>query len=450
MMGFGLLSVVVAAFLLSRQKDVKRLFAYSSIEHMGIITFAFGMGGAVANFAALLHMTVHSLTKIRDLLRRRPRDAEGRARRSMDDIRGTRSRSAPSSAGGWCWERSPFSGMPPFGVFASEFLILITAMREQPWATPFLLLALGVAFAAGVLEGAADGVRRDHAQAPAASAGDDPGVRAPRARADAGPVDPAVPRRVVPAGGATHRLTREPWTSPASDSLPRRCLAAFPAQRVPVSSGQLLTACRLAWEGGGRLVALWVSDDRDRNRGFAVRVALEDADGLTVLEHTLPDAERRTIPTSRRSFPAANRMQRAAFDLTGIAADSDDQRQWLWQACWPIDRYPLRRDFEASPKWEPGEEDYGFVRVEGDGVHEIPVGPVHAGIIEPGHFRFQVVGEKVLRLEERLGYAHKGIEKRFESLAARRRVSPRGPRVGRQHRGLRLGVCAGRGSDRRA
>src|SRR5260221_4763413 len=62
MMGFGLLSVVVAAFLLSRQKDVKRLFAYSSIEHMGIITFAFGMRGAIANFAGLLHMTVHSLT----------------------------------------------------------------------------------------------------------------------------------------------------------------------------------------------------------------------------------------------------------------------------------------------------------------------------------------------------------------------------------------------------
>ena len=63
MMGFGLLSVVVAAFLLSRQKDIKRLFAYSSIEHMGIITFAFGMGGPIANFAGLLHMTVHSLTK---------------------------------------------------------------------------------------------------------------------------------------------------------------------------------------------------------------------------------------------------------------------------------------------------------------------------------------------------------------------------------------------------
>jgi Ni,Fe-hydrogenase III large subunit len=62
--------------------------------------------------------------------------------------------------------------------------------------------------------------------------------------------------------------------------------------------------------------------------------------------------------------------------------------------------------------------DYDFVRVEGDGVHEIPVGPVHAGIIEPGHFRFSVVGEKVLRLEERLGYKHKGIERRFTELPA--------------------------------
>ena len=191
--------------------------------------------------------------------------------------------------------------------------------------------------------------------------------------------------------------------------------SVIPAQRVPVSSGQLLTACRLAWERDGRLVAIWASDDRDRDRGFAIRVALADADGLTVLEHTLPDAGAH-YPDLATIFPVANRMQRATFDLTGVASDADDQRQWLWHACWPIDRYPLRRDFEASPKWEPGEEEYGFVRVEGEGVHEIPVGPVHAGIIEPGHFRFQVVGEKVLRLEERLGYTHKGIEKRFESL----------------------------------
>jgi len=189
----------------------------------------------------------------------------------------------------------------------------------------------------------------------------------------------------------------------------------IPAQRCPVSSGQLLTACRLAWEQGGQLIALWASDDRDRERGFCVRVLLRDDDGLTLLEHTLPDEGAR-YPDLSLIFPVANRMQRSAFDLIGVHCDADDQRPWTWAAAWPIDQFPLRRDFEASPKWEPGEEDYPFVKVAGDGVHEIPVGPVHAGIIEPGHFRFQVVGEKVLRLEERLGYVHKGIEKRFEAL----------------------------------
>ena len=87
--------------------------------------------------------------------------------------------------------------------------------------------------------------------------------------------------------------------------------------------------------------------------------------------------------------------------------------------------------------------DYPFVRVEGDGVHEIAVGPVHAGIIEPGHFRFSVVGEKVLRLEEHLGYVHKGIERRFTELAPPDALPARRPRVGRLDRGLRLGLLHG-------
>jgi len=193
--------------------------------------------------------------------------------------------------------------------------------------------------------------------------------------------------------------------------------SAVPARRCPVDSIGLLTACRVSWEQGGQLVALWGCDERDRDRGFSLNVVLQDADGLTLLEHTLPSAES-TYPDLAVVFPAANRMQRAAFDLLGVASEAEDQRPWAWQASWPIDRYPLRRDFEASPKWEPGQEEYAFVRVEGDGVHEIPVGPVHAGIIEPGHFRFQIVGEKVLRLEERLGFVHKGIEKRFEAMQA--------------------------------
>lgn len=145
MMGFGLVSVVAAVFFIIRQRDVKRMFAYSSIEHMGLMTFAFGMGGPIANFAGLLHMTVHSLIKSAIFF------AVGHATQKagtqiMDDIRGL-IRVSPTVGWGLTLGALAILGMPPFGVFASEFLIVTTAMREQPWATPFLLVALGLAFA---------------------------------------------------------------------------------------------------------------------------------------------------------------------------------------------------------------------------------------------------------------------------------------------------------------
>ena len=146
LMGFGLLSVVLAAFFLWRQRDVKRLFAYSSVEHMGIIAFAFGMGGPVANFAALLHMTVHSLTKSA-IFYAVGHAAQKSGTQLIDSIRGL---VITSPTIGWALMLGTLAilGLPPFGVFASEFLILTTAMQQQPWATPLLLMALGVAFAA--------------------------------------------------------------------------------------------------------------------------------------------------------------------------------------------------------------------------------------------------------------------------------------------------------------
>jgi len=146
MMGFGIVSVVAAVFFLIRQKDVKRMFAYSSIEHMGLMTFAFGVGGPVASYAGLLHMTVHSLLKSAVFF------AAGHATQKagtqiMDEIRGL-IRVSPTVGWGLMLGTLAILGMPPFGVFASEFLIITTAMREQPWATPLLLVALGVAFAA--------------------------------------------------------------------------------------------------------------------------------------------------------------------------------------------------------------------------------------------------------------------------------------------------------------
>jgi len=146
MIGFGLLSVVVAAFSLFRQRDIKRMFSYSSIEHMGLMTFAFGIGGPIANFAGLLHMTVHALTKSAIFF------AVGHAAQKagsqiMDNIRGL-IKVSPTVGWGLMLGTLAILGMPPFGIFSSEFLILTSAMRQMPWATPFLLLGLGVAFAA--------------------------------------------------------------------------------------------------------------------------------------------------------------------------------------------------------------------------------------------------------------------------------------------------------------
>jgi Ni,Fe-hydrogenase III large subunit len=184
----------------------------------------------------------------------------------------------------------------------------------------------------------------------------------------------------------------------------------MPIWRGTVDSADWIAAARGAAEGGGRLVSLWGTE---RGDSLVVSAAYGLTDGLAWLDLPLNDT---TYPDLSGIFPYAGRMQRAAADLLGITAEgADDRRPWFNHGAWPADFFPLRHTAEnAPPRQEVG--DYPFVRVEGDGVHEIPVGPVHAGIIEPGHFRFSVVGEKVLRLEERLGYVHKGIDKRFESL----------------------------------
>jgi Ni,Fe-hydrogenase III large subunit/Ni,Fe-hydrogenase III component G len=196
--------------------------------------------------------------------------------------------------------------------------------------------------------------------------------------------------------------------------------SAVPAWRGHVSPLQWRAACEAAAVGGGRLGALWASDDRDRGRGYCVRALLVQYEGLVCLELEVPAAEP-TYPDLSDLFACAGRMQRAAFDLVGVRAvtaegGTRDARPWLRHGAWPDGHFPLRRDVAAACSHPAGGTDYAFVRVAGEGVHEIPVGPVHAGTIEPGHFRFSIVGEKVLRLEERLGYKHKGIEKRFEAM----------------------------------
>lgn len=121
-------------------------------------------------------------------------------------------------------------------------------------------------------------------------------------------------------------------------------------------------------------------------------------------------------------YPAANRPERQIQDMFGVLfSDHPDSRRWVRHQAWSESVYPLRKDFpvntnnaataDTESKNTPADSDYPFFQAQGAAVYEIPVGPIHAGIIEPGHFRFQAVGEHVLNLEERLGYVHRGIEK---------------------------------------
>lgn len=145
MMGFGLLSFIVAALFLHRQKDIKRLFSYSSIEHMGIMTFAFGMGGALATFAALLHMTVHSLTKSAIFVAV-GHSAQVAGSQKIANIHGL-IKTQPEIGWGLLIGTVAIAGFPPFGVFTSEFLVLLATMHSYPWLAPLLLIGIGIAFA---------------------------------------------------------------------------------------------------------------------------------------------------------------------------------------------------------------------------------------------------------------------------------------------------------------
>lgn len=163
-------------------------------------------------------------------------------------------------------------------------------------------------------------------------------------------------------------------------------------RRAWATAGEALADGRLA------LAGLW----GDRS-AVHMAVLAEEAGGAAVLTLACPDG---TFPSVGRLHAPAIRPERAVHDLFGLRPlDAPDPRPWLDHGRWGV-RFPLGA-------CEPAPADgltYAFLPVEGEGLHQIPVGPVHAGIIEPGHFRFTASGETVVRLEARLGYVHKGIE----------------------------------------
>jgi Ni,Fe-hydrogenase III large subunit len=194
-----------------------------------------------------------------------------------------------------------------------------------------------------------------------------------------------------------------------------RIQAGAPGVRaLTVSSEDWDRAAKDLAAEGARLVAMWGS--RGGRAAPTVHAAFLTDPGALLLRLRLTDPDAR-YPGLEERFSSAARMQRAMADLSGLRSSDPDTRPWLRHNAWPPNFRPLTDPPALLGAYETGVDAYPFVRVEGDGVHEIAVGPVHAGIIEPGHFRFSVVGEKVLRLEERLGYVHKGIEQRFTELS---------------------------------
>ncbi len=170
------------------------------------------------------------------------------------------------------------------------------------------------------------------------------------------------------------------------------------------------------FEDGFRLGLVAAHDDGATLRVVYLFLA-GDPDRRIELEVTLPADDPRIPTLASLSFPAS-RFEREMHDLFGIVPVGHPQpRRLVRHAHWPAGWYPMRHDAGPPPPFTETEP-YPFIAVEGDGVYEIPVGPVHAGIIEPGHFRLSVVGESILKLKARLWFTHRGIEKLFEGLDA--------------------------------
>ncbi|HEV8487104.1 MAG TPA: NADH-quinone oxidoreductase subunit C [Blastocatellia bacterium] len=163
---------------------------------------------------------------------------------------------------------------------------------------------------------------------------------------------------------------------------------------------------------------LILAEDTRREDGrFRLRYIFElaESDVFVIATAGVPESDRSFPSLATRSY-LASRFEREIHDLFGLVpVDHPDLRRLPMHQFWPKDYYPLLKDTVPPEEFVDDGTPYPFRRVEGEGIHEITVGPVHAGIIEPGHFRFSVEGETIINLESRLYFVHKGIEKLFET-----------------------------------
>ena len=183
---------------------------------------------------------------------------------------------------------------------------------------------------------------------------------------------------------------------------------------VDTDPADLPERAREQFEAGRRLALASASHVGDR---LAVAYVFGDGPDRTELRLAVPASDPRVPTLAHLSFPAG-RFEREMADLFGLVPEGHPRaRRLVRHHHWPREWFPMRADAAEPPAFGDPEGPYPFLTVEGPGVYEIPVGPVHAGLIEPGHFRFSVVGETILKLKARLWFVHKGIEKLFEGRA---------------------------------
>ena len=185
---------------------------------------------------------------------------------------------------------------------------------------------------------------------------------------------------------------------------------------LSMEPAQLKEQAEALFEDGFRLGLVAAHDDGDTLRVVYLFLS-GPPDRRIELEVILPAHDPALPSLASLSFPAS-RFEREMHDLYGIEPVNHPlPRRLVRHAHWPAGWYPMRHNAGPPPPFTDSEA-YPFLAVVGDGVYEIPVGPVHAGIIEPGHFRFSVVGESILKLKARLWFTHRGVEKLFEGLEA--------------------------------
>lgn len=185
-------------------------------------------------------------------------------------------------------------------------------------------------------------------------------------------------------------------------------------QNVPASI--LRVAATAAYDSGRRtLTAMFANDERGIDGTFAIYCIFAGLDGFKVIRAMFYSHEPLEYPALTAVIPAAAWYEREIHDLFGITpVGHPDLRPLVLHENWPRDVFPLRKDFHSEVVVPQAEETYPMDYVNGDGVFEVPVGPIHAGIIEPGHFRFSQAGEIIISLDAKLFFTHRGIEKAVE------------------------------------